>query len=261
MKKIFLRDMNGQEQNPYLVRYFKYQDNCYLIYTFHEIDENNFMTLYIVKVMEESGFPVAKYLSDDQEWEKMRNAIKQMLEEIINKQVISFEDINVDTNFEMQVETARSFKLLATLVETLSGENGDTVLKEKTIETENEISSNENRTSYIAEDKISVIEYLKQKYKPQEQKNQLFQVTMEIDLQNICPIVTVQEEKEESSSTQEKMEFSSNIMDDPLQEEFEHMMVDSAFCRKLQEENDTLRQQLLQYQVKYETLKNLLKTE
>lgn len=45
MNRIFLRDSNNKKINPELVRYFKYQNDYYLIYTFHEIDEKNFMTL------------------------------------------------------------------------------------------------------------------------------------------------------------------------------------------------------------------------
>lgn len=268
MKRIFLCDLNGQKQNPYLVRYFKYRDSCYLIYTFHEIDENQFMTLYIVKVIEESSSHVAKYLSDNQEWEKMRDAIKQMLGEIINKQIVSFEDMNVDTNFVIQMEKARSFKLLATLVETLSGnymdeekEEADAQQKalEKPNANNNEKRSAGNSLSRIAEEKISVIECLKQKYQLKKQKDKPLPV-IEISLLDICPIISIENGEEKVVSAPEEKEISFNSMNDPLQEEFEHTMVDSVLYRKLQEENEMLKQQLLQYQVKYETLKSLLRT-
>lgn len=217
------------------------------------------MTLYMVKVVEKSGVPVAYYLSDDHEWEKMKNVIKQMLEEIINKQVICFEDIRVGNDFEIQVENARNFKLLATLVETLSVE--EQTESEKSNIDLGSLTESQNRiiNQYTVKEKIETIEQLKQTYSIKEKKDTCFTKIDEIELLDVSPIIDFSQK--EIFSVQDQPGPDLNSIDTNLQEEFEHTMVDSALYRRLQEENEALKKQLLQYQVKYETLKSLLKTE
>lgn len=253
MNRIFLRDVNNKKINPELVRYFKYQNDYYLIYTFHEIDEKNFMTLYVVKVMEELGQPIAKNLSNDWEWKNMQIVVKQMLREIKRNQILSFEDADIETINGMKIMSARSFKLLSSLVQILSGEliepqKPDHVQPEAPLELEfsNETKKIEELT---INDKISMLNQLKQENYPQIEQNQMFPISEELNLTSIIPIAT-NTLKEDLDSIASMVPNTIEILDDPI--------IDIEPYRKLKEENETLKQQLLYYQTKYQAIKDLL---
>lgn len=253
MNRIFLRDVNNKKINPELVRYFKYQNDYYLIYTFHEIDEKNFMTLYVVKVMEELGQPIAKNLSNDWEWKNMQIVVKQMLREIKRNQILSFEDADIETINGMKIMSARSFKLLSSLVQILSGEliepqKQDHVQPESPLELEfsNETKKIEELT---INDKISMLNQLKQENYPQIEQNQMFLISEELNLTSIIPIAT-NTLKEDLDSIASMVPNTIEILDDPI--------IDIEPYRKLKEENESLKQQLLYYQTKYQAIKDLL---
>ena len=52
MERITLIDSNNRKVRVYLVRFFKFNNDKYLIYTLNEKDEKNYIKLYLVKVME-----------------------------------------------------------------------------------------------------------------------------------------------------------------------------------------------------------------
>ena len=123
MKKIVLRNDKNKKITPDLVRFFKYQNDYYLIYTFHEKDEKDFIKLYVIKIMEELGKPVIGYLTSDWEWDQMQEIVKQMLRELKKNQIVSFKDVDAEILYGLKISQARSFKLLKSLVDILSGDN------------------------------------------------------------------------------------------------------------------------------------------
>ena len=273
MNRIFLRDVNNKKINPELVRYFKYQSDYYLIYTFHEIDEKDFMTLYVVKIMEELGQPIAKNLSNDWEWQMMQVVVKQMLREIKRNQIISFEDADIEAIQDVKVTSARSFKLLSSLVQILSGEHVEMpvpeVPQEEQIPLEIKQSAEEiltkeeqqnsleieqpakeigtKETKLITSDKIYILDQLKQKYQLQVQERKISTVNNSLNLSSIVPI---QKEENMVVETIEDVCDILEIADEP--------MVDIDRYKKLRAENELLKQQLLQYQEKYQAIKDLL---
>ena len=142
-----MRDAKNKKLEAYLVRYFKYQNDYYLIYTFLETDEKNFMKLYVVKVLEELGFPVTKNLSEDWEWNKIQSVVKQVLKEIKKKQPYTFQDADLQFINNIKITKARNFKLLASLVDILSGD----IEKEKIILSEKELNSPKQSISEFIE--------------------------------------------------------------------------------------------------------------
>lgn len=258
MNTIFLRDANDKKITPELVRYFKYQNDYYLIYTFHEVDEKNFMTLYVVKVLEELGQPVAKTLSNDWEWQTMQVVVKQMLREIKRDQILSFEDMDIETIQGMKVISARSFKLLSSLVQILSGEMVEHLEEQPTIPkpTSEKIESpveasiaNEKAKQLSVADKIELLNQLKQKYPFCTDQKGISPICESLSLSAITPI-----------SANRIIETIEDTCDIPeyIPEIFEDSMADDALYRKLKEENELLKQQLLQYQTKYQMIKDLL---
>ncbi len=257
MNTIFLRDSNDKKITPELVRYFKYQNDYYLIYTFHEVDERNFMTLYVVKVLEELGQPVARTLSNDWEWQTMQVVVKQMLREIKRNQILSFEDMDIETIQGMKVISARSFKLLSSLVQILSGEVVEPLeepsipkpMPEKIESPMDTLITKEKLHQFSVEDKLELLNRLKQKYPFGTAQKNLSPICESLNLSDITPI-----------STSRIIEDIEDICDisEYIPEVFEDSMTDDTSYRKLKEENELLKQQLLQYQKKYQMIKDLL---
>ena len=245
MNRIFLRDMNDERMNPELVRYFKYQNDYYLIYTFHEIDEKNMMTLYVVKIMNELEQPIAKNLANDWELHKMHVVLKQMLKEIKRHQIISFEDIDTTTIQDVKITSARNFKLLSPLVAILSGEYVEApkseMLSEKQILVEEFNEKSFVQSGINHNDKIQLLDTLKQKYQRNSKETK---TDMNLD--------------ELSTTTQNEEDIDTMKDSDFLTTEKLDVSFDMDYYKKLQEENELLKQQLLQYQTKYQAMKNLL---
>ncbi len=257
MNRIFLRDSNNKKINPELVRYFKYQNDYYLIYTFHEIDEKNFMTLYVVKVMEELGQPIAKNLSNDWEWQNMQMVVKQMLREIKRNQILSFEDANLETIQGIRVMSARSFKLLSSLVQILSGEPEEKdntelveqVQKPVTVSYQMEKKAVEEPKEFTVSDKINLLNQLKQACPFQIDNKKCFWMKEELETRSIVPI-SHNAVSEEIEDVQDAKIDTFKILDETL--------IDIESYQELQEENNRLKQQILQYQIKYQAIKDLL---
>lgn len=289
MEKIFLNDAKNKKIEPYLVRYFKYQTDYYLIYTFCEIDEKNFMKLYVVKVLEELGSPISKNLSEDWEWEQMQSVVKHILKEIKKEQIQSFKDVNFTDILGMKVEHPRSFKLLSTLVDVLSGDKqkDETIIEDRTeipeeIKDEN-ISDNTSKISNATQDITEVLNLDQSKkeqfiasdlnqekvianaddksdvdlvksinQKTAESYNNLFDIEPVIDTQPI------EEINIKEISRIDELEDLPNIEIpnfDPIDDE---KSIDRSLYEQLQQENEDLKKQLLQYQVKYQTIKDLI---
>lgn len=225
MRKIFLRDRNGVALYPDLVRYFIYQNDCYFIYTFHEVDERDFMKLYVVKVLEKEGIFTSKYIEDEFAWKKMSVIIKQLLKEIRNEQLVSFDDLDVSKIEGMQIVEAREFKLKSSLVNLLA----------LSIDQNSQMRSEEQFThkkdlQLPHQDKITLLQKLKQK---------------ECTLDN-----------HKKGSNLEEIVVPLDVKEDVV-EEVQEETIDLCSYQKLQEENALLKKMLLQYQVKYQTLKSL----
>ncbi len=240
MKKISLRNHKNKKIDSELVRYFKCQNDDYLIYTFGEKDEKDFIKLYVVKVMEELGRPVAKTLSTDQEWEKMQMIVKQMLKELKRGQIQSFVDLEDGFIHELKVLEARSFKLSESLVEILSGDR----IIEKSVESNNE-KSEVGKLKEVAkvsnESGITPI-----------QNSTLKQASSKIDMP-IQPVVPVSNKVEPTIP-----KVDAAILKEGKRENIEKELRDKITIQKLQQENELLKKQLLQYRIKYQALKDLI---
>ena len=103
-----------------IVRYFKYKNDCYLIYTMNEVDEKGYLKLYLVKVMEELGFPVVYNIRDDKEWASMQGIVKKVLKEIKSNKKKLLVDLDYSGIQGIKVANPRSFKLDQKLAKILS---------------------------------------------------------------------------------------------------------------------------------------------
>lgn len=115
-----IKDANNQMIEVFLVRYFKYKNTNYLIYTLNEVDEKGFIKLYLVKIMKQFNEWIAKTIKDDEEWKRMQLIVKNILKEIKSGNIESFNDLDISDIQNIKVKEARYFKLDENLMKLLS---------------------------------------------------------------------------------------------------------------------------------------------
>lgn len=120
MNKMNIKDANNQMIEVFLVRYFKYKNTNYLIYTLNEVDEKGFIKLYLVKIMKQFNEWIAKTIKDDEEWKRMQLIVKNILKEIKSGNIESFNDLDISDIQNIKVKEARYFKLDENLMKLLS---------------------------------------------------------------------------------------------------------------------------------------------
>lgn len=157
MRKILFTNKDSLKQQVDLIRYFKYKNDYYLIYTLNERDEKNFLKLYLVKVLKELDEYIGYNISENDEWKKMQGIIKKVIKDIKSGKQNSFEDVDCDEIMGISIADPRSFKLDQELVDILMSDykfdNNDNNVNNYTIFSDNETSikmteSNGNDESY-----------------------------------------------------------------------------------------------------------------
>ena len=123
MKKIQLSYRDGHLFSVYVVRYFRFKNNNYFMYTFREKDEQNYMKLYVVKVMKELGFPVTQTIRSNSEWNSMKTIVKKILKEMKKGEVNSIKDLDCSELEKIIIYENRSFQLAQDLVNLLTKVN------------------------------------------------------------------------------------------------------------------------------------------
>ena len=73
MKKFVIRNEENERVTVDLVRYFRFKNDEFLIYSKSEVDEKDYMKLYLVRVMEELGQPVVQTIKNETDWANMQN--------------------------------------------------------------------------------------------------------------------------------------------------------------------------------------------
>lgn len=119
MDKIIVLNENNNTIDTDVVRYFKYNHNYYLIFTFGEKDEKNYQKLYIVQILEELGDKVARNINDDEEWHEMQSMVKESIKQIRKGNDNNIEKLNVYELNNIRIENPRFFKLDPKLVNIL----------------------------------------------------------------------------------------------------------------------------------------------
>lgn len=123
MEKINLFDINNKRVQVYLVRFFKYNNDKYLIYTLNEQDMKGYVKLYLVKVIQDFGRSMSYHISDNEEWKHTQAILKNILSELKYNKPRAFEDLNTNLINGMRVEKTRVFKFEKKLVDLLSSSN------------------------------------------------------------------------------------------------------------------------------------------
>ena len=115
MAKI-IKTISNENLSIEVIRYFINNDNEYLIYSLNEIDNSGYTKLYASKIIGTK----ACIITDDEEW----NLIKQIIKEIVrnNRDGSELSIIDIDENNldDVILQDTRVFKLQGNLVNLLS---------------------------------------------------------------------------------------------------------------------------------------------
>lgn len=128
MSKISIKDANNTIMEVEFIRYFKYKDTSYFIYTQNELDEKEFIKLYIVKIMKQFGEFISKSINDDDEWKQIQLIIKKFVKEIKDNNIQHFFDLDKDDIINIKIKETRFFKLDRNLMEQLKKNDDNTNL-------------------------------------------------------------------------------------------------------------------------------------
>lgn len=79
-KKVTITNSNGQRVVADIVTVFKLKDlnQDYVVYTFNQKGENNKVKDYVSRIRVENGEYYFDTISDNNEWEKVKNAVMQI---------------------------------------------------------------------------------------------------------------------------------------------------------------------------------------
>lgn len=119
MEKIYMRDIDDNQMEAELVRFFHFKNTNYLIYTKNEKDEKGYIKLYPVKVMESLGEKIARSIKDETEWDNMQSIVKTVIKEIKDEKIESFIDLDKNEIENLKIVDSRFFKLDPKLAEIL----------------------------------------------------------------------------------------------------------------------------------------------
>ena len=112
--------INNENKTVQVVRYFENQDSRYLIYSLNEKDEQGYIKLYAVKVVESDGVLIGAGIIDDNEWMNVKNIIKVIVKENKEGKPVSVRDLDVSKLVGFPINDGRIFKLGVELANMLS---------------------------------------------------------------------------------------------------------------------------------------------
>ena len=120
MKKLIITNGDNSKMTVDLIRYFSFNNDSFLIYTLNETDEKGYLKLYLVRIMEELGFPVVQTIKNEADWSKMQGIVKKVLKELKKNNKKLTIDLNYSEIEGIKIVEPRFFKLDPKLVEILS---------------------------------------------------------------------------------------------------------------------------------------------
>ena len=119
MKKFAITNGDNTKMTVNLIRYFSFKNDNFLIYDMGETDEKGYLKLYLVRIMEELGFPVVQTIRNEADWASMQGIVKKVLKELKNNKKKQLIDLNYKDIEGIKVANPRFFKLDPKLVEIL----------------------------------------------------------------------------------------------------------------------------------------------
>ncbi len=167
MEKIVILNSENIETSVNVIRYFKYKNDYFLIFSYDEIDASGKQKLYIVQILDELGEKVARNINDLDEWNDIQTMIKESIKQIKKGNDNNVEKLNVYELNNIKIENPREFKVDPKLVKLLSLDIMDDVLEdddslvenqEQGKQEDNEVKTEKEIEETVDESKENVVE-------------------------------------------------------------------------------------------------------
>lgn len=167
MEKIVILNSENIETSVNVIRYFKYKNDYFLIFSYDEIDASGKQKLYIVQILDELGEKVARNINDLDEWNDIQTMIKESIKQIKKGNDNNVEKLNVYELNNIKIENPREFKVDPKLVNLLSLDIVDDVLEdddglvenlEQGRQEDNEVKNEKEIGEAVDENKENVVE-------------------------------------------------------------------------------------------------------
>lgn len=111
-----MKNINGENAEIEVIRYFINNDVEYLIYSLNEIDSAGYTKLYASRIVGNN----ATIISDEDEWSLIKEIIKQIVKNNRDGNPLNIIDLNENNLKEIILVNTRVFKLQGNLVNLLS---------------------------------------------------------------------------------------------------------------------------------------------
>lgn len=136
MGKLFITEM-GQPTEVNAVRYYTKNDQNYLIYTKNEKDDQGYVKLYAMKIINENGELTTTDITNPVEWNEVRETVKQIVNESRENIPSSIQNLDMNVLENLNVTEKHVFKLAENIVEKLAFVESDMDgVEENTMDTE-----------------------------------------------------------------------------------------------------------------------------
>ncbi len=171
----------GQVINGKKIRYVKFNNFKYILYTLNEKDEEDYQKLYINKIVDNE-----EDLISDLEWLELREAIPSIVKQIKADKIESFEDLDIKDIHRVNLEYSKAFKLKQNIVEIITKKEVESNYETELNNLLNEISRNDEiEKNKINDETVATpinpnsndleMENLKNQIEKQKQENNLLQ--------------------------------------------------------------------------------------
>lgn len=296
MGKVYVMDNRGREKQATKVRYFKYNDNNYFVYTLNEIDEDGYIKLYIKKIVNGEDREI-----EDTVWDSVKAIIQEVFREIKAGTHYSYEDLNIDEVNEIMESGAKIFRLRKDVVDEIislipsnhdddvdkfSSEIGNALantLKEEVLDFKNR---QEIRSKYLYEEEEKLVdnkdieekinnideklideiieepkEINEDKYieKPKKVEDKYEEKVNQTRSSRLKPIVIGSMPTIEYKEKIEALEKDNSVLKENISSLEHELRNYQETCFSLKKQNDTLKKDLEKYEARFNNLKSIIK--
>ena len=114
---------NNQLIEANVVRFFKKGNQVYLIYSFLEKDENDYIKLYVSKIFNQGGRLIGMGITDENEYKNVKIEIQDIIR--ANREHLQPNIVDLDSSIlnNLQINDRRAFKLLEQSINLLEKRN------------------------------------------------------------------------------------------------------------------------------------------
>ncbi len=120
MDNVYVMDNRGSEKLATKVRYFKYNNNSYFVYTLNEVDNEGYVKLYIKKIVGNEDVAI-----DDNEWPTVKGIVQEVFREIKAGTHYCYEDLDLNKINEIMDTGSRIFRLKQVVVDDILAKKSD----------------------------------------------------------------------------------------------------------------------------------------